>query len=223
MAAGSIDPNWLPFKGHRHVSCSARIRLLARFACLRKRDVEYKARRRVRRKLRRGTSLVSLRAWKQSHDGRELKSAPGFIVRIPGIGAAAAVKPETLIKWIKGGASLKQVVAEFDRRGELIRAANGGLTRQVQIGDTRRRYYCLAIDPKSARIRRRTAQKSEDYDWEHEYDDAHRPDYSDDDGDKTAMRQLRESVENSRDHAEMSRRPISRPKRARSREDLFDW
>lgn len=109
-------------------------------------DPVRRAVRRVRRKLKHRHGLLDLSKSPRSKPARsELEGAPGFVVRIPGIGRAAVVKPETLVRWLKGKISLNRLIAELDYRGKLIRGADGNLTRQVQIAGTRQRYYCFAL------------------------------------------------------------------------------
>jgi hypothetical protein len=173
-----------------------------------------KAVRRVRRKLKRRHGLINLiRSRRSKRKISDVGSAPGYLVGIPGIGRAAVVKPETLIHWVKGVASLNEVVDALDRRGKLIKAANGNVMRQVKIGDTRLRYYCFALGSPAGAIPNRSkplVNVDDDSD-----------DFSDDD---TDMRVLREAVKNARDYpGNLPRRPIVRFPSLFDDDDADDW
>jgi hypothetical protein len=136
-------------------------------------------------------------------------------VRIPGIGRAAVIKPETLTRWIKGEASLNEVVGALDRHGKLIRAANGNAMRQVKIGDTRQRYYCFALGSAAAGALPKRAKPAVDVDEDIS------DDFSDDDAD---MRVLREAVKNARDYpGNLERRPVVRRPSLFDEDEIRDW
>jgi regulator of extracellular matrix RemA (YlzA/DUF370 family) len=161
---------------------------------------------RVRRRLRRRQGLVDLTKSRASKSAvAELEEALGFLLRIPGIGRAAVIKPETLMSWVSGETSLKKVIDELDRRGKLIRGSNGTATRQVQIAGSRQRYYCFAVGASVGSIQKRSKPATEI------------EDNAPDDG---RMARLRSKVANARDYAKVSRRP---KQQARFESGDDDW
>jgi hypothetical protein len=70
----------------------------------------------------------------------------GFKLRVRGLGIVFLIEPDCLRRWIPGAMPIGTLLAELDRRGWLIRGADGGTTRQVVIpGHGRIRFYCLKL------------------------------------------------------------------------------
>ncbi len=80
-----------------------------------------------------------------------LAAANGFLVSVPGTGRLFAIKPEALRGWVSGSVPIGLILAALERRGWLVRGADGKTTRQVVVpGLGRQRYYCLlphAVEP----------------------------------------------------------------------------
>ena len=73
-----------------------------------------------------------------------LAAASGFLVSVPGTGRLFAIKPEALRGWVSGSVPIGLILGALERRGWLVRGADGKTTRQVVVpGLGRQRYYCL--------------------------------------------------------------------------------
>lgn len=66
------------------------------------------------------------------------------MIGVPGTGRLFAIKPEALRGWVSGSVPIGRILVALERRGWLVRGADGKTTRQVVVpGLGRRRYYCL--------------------------------------------------------------------------------
>jgi hypothetical protein len=75
-----------------------------------------------------------------------IRVAAAFKLPVRGIGTVFAIKREALRDWLPGSVPISGVVAALDRRGWLIRGADGKSTRQIVIpGFGRGRFYCLKL------------------------------------------------------------------------------